>query len=336
VSDETPIVVEVLAQKLEALQNYAKSHKDEFCALTGKRYPQSDAELAEQMSEQGRRTIRAQNLSKAKSTEGENRPLTMREHKLLLKAYGIEWPCMTYYDVERLGRDSNADGFRQWLGRKDVPIRLRVISHRTNMPLFADRELFVLNLKDQSEGLDYVGLLEVKPAEKKITIEGEGLFDGSCIATYGLNDFTVRISCSDGVMLRGVLVAAQEGAGHVVRDRSAPDDFAVLIQSSLRTTEGAVQYLDGEFDVASIAVTEMEPNDTITLEATALVPSINPHVPPEVQSQSLLSAEQLRTRIQRIVQAKIVEQYKDAPSAGNTTSSGFVLAHVQLKRSHLQ
>jgi hypothetical protein len=199
------------------------------------------------------------------------------------------------------------------------------------MPLYADRELFVFNLQDRSQSRDFLGVLIVKPAQKSLVVEGGDLFLGDCIATYGIEKFTLRVRWDDGVKISGVIIESGEATTHAVRDRSADDDFALLVERRRNGRHEPIRYLDGEFEVASLSIREMGPSDTVTIEALALLPSIDPHIPPEVQLRSPLDAAELKLKIRKIVQAKIVERYADSPSARELGASGMVLGFATFK-----
>ncbi len=289
----SPIKVELMEGKLEALFEYAR-HSDQA-------FPKTRTALAAALNKAGPAgagRLDGSRITKVAAAGNGNRRFSDEVHACLLAAFGIKWPCPTYYDPEhRLDRDLGQ--FRRMLAvLKGAPVLVRERVNESEFPL---EDMYVMEIRETAEGSCYSADIVAKPSTFPI-VGDEGPLLGVFIGSAGFSQVSIRAVIPQDAKIWSK--RPDEWGPHStyeVRERCT----GPLFLWQVRTLPGGKLYLDDNIDVCRIYVAKLSDSDRLVITTSAPLPELKLHT-----DEKLIEPDR-QLRFQRIAQNQILEKYRD-------------------------
>jgi hypothetical protein len=306
------------ANKIRALTDYAVANPELEA-------PTTQRQISKLLSELGHAVSESQ-LSKMK---GSAKRLKLAVHRDLLGLFKIQWPCPYYFDPEPGSkRDLKAAWFRRYLFPNESPLRLAAIP--PNHPAFRDRDLFVFEIQDQSEDHLYTGRVVAKPARKRLIGE-DGEWAGQLLGHFCFAEFSFEFTSIEPVKFETYRPEEWDEDGRIdVTDRSTNMDQIWLCRARQIDLDRHA-FLDGNFDVALLVVSEMEVGHKVNVKVTAPLPGLELSIPRRVATASKLNEQELETKLRKVAINKVVETYSK-PGEASREEGNIVIGELSFRR----
>ncbi len=193
-------------------------------------------------------------------------------HCELLKAFGIPWPCLSYYDPDDLKRDASMTSFERMLCLREGGIDL--VHAKRNHSDFPLEELYVTDISDLSIKYAYRGDIIAKCSTQPIVGDKEPHLS-LAIGEAGFSLVNLSVEWPIGAT---VLIERSEEM-----IRATPNLIEVLDRGSQDTSRwrvrkeqqvGKTPFIDMNVPVCRLTVTAIEPGADVVIRTTAPLPTL--------------------------------------------------------------
>lgn len=287
--------------------------------------PKTRSQLAEAMNLSGTPgTGRLDGSRITKAATGE-REFTDAMHAALLSAFGLSWPCPTYFDPENRKRDRSLEAFERTICILEGAIDL--MHSPKNWPEFPLEELYVMDVQDVSEKYAYLADIVAKCATFPIVGDSEPML-GIRIGSAGFSQISIRASMPLGVEWHTERPNEWDKSnprGLEIRDRSTRT-FCLWQVRKLPTTEGA-PFIDQNMPVFRLGVSSLKFDEEIVIVTTAPLPEIKL----AADDSTDLDSGQL-ARFERLARNQILQAYRGGPGEVDPSREVLTIGRVALKR----
>jgi hypothetical protein len=267
-------------------------------------WPESINDLCERL--QKKNTDLPRKLYPGRFSEVKNgeRKFTIREHKAILREFGVNWPEPTYYDLTGLKQDSNVEKFLRAACRGSGKIELELVP--TNERNLAQTEAFVLDMHDVSKQTAFEGEIWISPNDQDVEPEAGSAHAGRAIGVVGFAAVLVHIEYTSGVTIAHAPAskAPVELTPPIEISNRSSQSFIGWTVRARATDTGQIQLLKGDIPVGQILISEIGDDDRVVVVATTTAPSfkINEGIAPDLEQAQLQKYE-------AIAQAKLAKTF---------------------------
>lgn len=262
--------------------------------------------------------------------EDGDRQFSMRVHAALIAIFGLAWPFPTYIDIDNLNRDIDISDFRSEVFKHSGGIRIRRFGR--NQPDFANEELFVSELVDQSNSSAYLGKLIAKLGRRPIK-ETEGDQMGKLLGYAGFPVFSITVRVPDGAdikCLRPNEMESQKPKHIEIRARHSNPDQRYSVRLVSQFSDSKIPFFDENIDIAFLAISALDYGQVVKIIYSAPLPDLTPHIDDTRVAEP--ARAELSNRISLLARNQVLEDFRRGEGSVEAPQDLLTIGEVHFKR----